>query len=234
VEQDGERSRTDEIIRDAAIRAKVATIVESGGNEKDSRWKRFSSNSLINLIVGFLLTGLIGTWLTTCYQSAAEDNRRAAELREVRRSERLATLDTVGAILNEGYYIYGIYYDAKSRHDRENSTARRADFERFNERLEKREILDAARLCVHFGESANDRYVNIVAYFHAINPLLRRYNGDSVEGKALGELIYLLRDALFGLTRYLATEANSSSVNPSENCRVPPPLSSGGSSSRMR
>src|SRR6266511_1747857 len=96
----------DEVLTDAAIRAKVARVVELPSERKDTLWRSLSSNGLVNLVVGFLLTGLLGSWLTARYQSAADAHRRAAELREIHRSERLSTLDTIGAVLNEGYYAY--------------------------------------------------------------------------------------------------------------------------------
>jgi hypothetical protein len=218
----------DGIVRDEAIRAKVASVVQLTANEREGFWRRLSSNSLVNLVVGFLLTGLIGSWLTTCYQSAADANRRQAELREVRRSERLLTLDTVGTLLNEGYYIYGIYYDAMFRGDRTTLRLRRSAFERFNERLEKREILDAAHLCAHFGRQASDMYIQILESFHGLNPRLRRYAGNLGKDTLLGTALYDLRDDLSRLTTFLAVQGTSPSPDTAGvECRVPPPPPSG-------
>jgi hypothetical protein len=221
-------SSVDGIVRDEAIRAKVASIVQLRPQEREGAWKRLSSNGLVNLVIGFLLTGLVGSWLTSRFQSAADEDRREAELREVRRSERLLTLDTVGTLLNEGYYTYGIYYDAIARRDSTTLRSRRSAFERFNERLEKREILDAAHLCAHFGRQASDMYIQILESFHGLNPRLRHYARDPGKDTLLGNVLYGLRDDLSRLTSYLAVQATSPLADTAGvKCRVPPPPPSG-------
>lgn len=213
---------SDEVIRDAAIRAKVGRIIELPPESSKSRWALFSSNQLVNLAVGFILTGAIGTWLTTCYQSVADAHKREAEVRETRRSERLKTLDSVGAVLNEGSYRLGRLYGAKENQEPQAHLLKLWDtlFD-FNSELAKREFLDAARLCAHFGAEANRRYGDVVQTFHGLSYRIRPTQSEDTLQFRNDYLTW--RTQLFNLTTYLAVAANNPSLTDSTSgCRLPP------------
>lgn len=216
----------DVVVSDAAIRARVAKLVELGDpNRHRVGVASLLSSGLGKLVVGFLLTGLVGAWLSARFQEHADLIARAAEVREARRAQRLAELDSIASLLNEGYYAFGRYYDAKATSAPSDTVRVRAKaFAAFNERLEKREIKDAARICAEFGFLANHRYLSVDSLFHAENPRLRNLPaGPSPFVVAFGEEdLYGLRDSVFSLTLTLAAIAtDTASAAQSDQCRPP-------------
>lgn len=138
--------------------------------------ERISKNPLALLLAGFLMTGLLGPCLAADYQERSRQSQRDAELREARRTAALMVVDSVSALLNRGYYIYGRYYDAV--HDpayRDSLTAWRANFHAFNKEFEAREIVDAGKVCTYFGAEVQEQLLGVSDSLHWLNFHLREY-----------------------------------------------------------
>ena len=147
----------------------------------------------LQLILGFLLTGGMGSWLTNCYQA----NAREREAMEVRRTAAMAVIDTVSHILNRGYYTYSRMYDLAVGNEVDTGLVHSA-FEVFNSEFESRWYADAGRVCAHFGVEIGDRFVEIGRRFQHINPQLR----EAVRLASPGDpsMIYRFRNDVYALT----------------------------------
>jgi hypothetical protein len=194
-----------ERIRDAALRARVAAIVdERPAPSPDPWWERLGKNTLLTTLVGFVLTGLIGSCIADRYQRNQARERFSAEVRETRRTAKLALMDTVNRSLNTGYYVFGRYYDAiRGREPRDTVRSRRARFDDFNARFESQAIADAAKLCAFFGRSANQRFVSLANSIASLNFQLRQYELNPNSDHALAGL-NSLRARIFDFSSGLA------------------------------
>ena len=123
-------------ITDAAIRARVATIVELPSAETPSRLERLSRNTVVQLFLGFVLTGVVGSWLANYYQSKSQESRLAFDRQATLRQQALQVLDSVGLVLNKGYYVYGRYADAIAETAGIDTARARQAFDAFNEDFE--------------------------------------------------------------------------------------------------
>ena len=198
---DADRER----IRDAALRARVAAIVEERPKPApDPLWERLSKNTLLVTLVGFVLTGLIGGWLADRYQRNQARERFSAEVRETRRTAKLALMDTVNRKLNNGYYVFGRYYDAiREGEPRDTVRLRRVRFDDFNERFESQSIADAAKLCAFFGRSVNHQFVFLANSIGSLNFRLRQFELHPESDRALAGL-NSLRAGIFDFSGGLA------------------------------
>ena len=134
----------DEIVRDEAIRRRVAKLLEKEIEKPRSFLDKWADSS----IGKFVLTGIVGAALTVGFQIIADHYKRDAERRDSRRVEALLLVDSLGGLLERwrpsdtaGSSMPATAWDLKS------DSARRADsaFAAFNERLERREGAFAAK-----------------------------------------------------------------------------------------
>lgn len=127
--------------------------------EPASRRPGLLRHPLTNVVVGFLLTGVIGVVLAGRIQKNAEEASRQAEVREARRVAALSVADTVGLLLNRTYYLFGEYWDAVARKaSAQEANSRRALFDSARAAFESRRFVDAARVQVHFGPGLRREY----------------------------------------------------------------------------
>lgn len=124
-----------------------------------SRLTTLLRHPMANILLGFLLTGVIGVWLTGRIQERAHTAARRSEVREARRTTALAVADTVGILLNRTTYLFGEYWDAIYQGLSPTETSqRRASFDGARAAFESRRYIDAARVEVHFGPELRSRY----------------------------------------------------------------------------
>jgi hypothetical protein len=203
----------EERIRDAALRARIAAIVEERPKPlPEPWWERLSKNTLLATLLGFVLTGLIGSSLADRYQRNQARERFSAEVRETRRAAKLALMDTVNRNLNNGYYVFGRYYDAIHEGElRDTIRVRRVRFDDFNARFESQAIADAAKLCALFGKSANQRFVSLANSIANLNFRLRQYELHPESDRALAGL-NSLRAGIFDFSGGLAAAIQDDST----------------------
>jgi hypothetical protein len=154
------------VIDDEMIRERVRSYLQENEQKRtSSAVERWSRNEVVRLVLTFVLTGLLGTTITRCYQEKDEavkqvfaqqlaSDARLAAARASQRTLQLIALDSVGSAVNETYYAFTRYYDgiSKGRAWPLDTTEKR--------RLRARAKLDsyfnrqmsiAARICALFG-----------------------------------------------------------------------------------
>jgi hypothetical protein len=131
-------------------------------SEKPSRLSEFLRHPMANVLIGFLLTGVIGVWLASTIQERADTAARRSEIREARRTTALAVADTVGVLLNRTTYLFGEYWNAINQgFSPEETDRRQTSFDSARAAFESRRYVDAARVEVHFGPALRARYEDI-------------------------------------------------------------------------
>lgn len=83
----------DEIVRDEAIRRRVAKVLEKESERPRSFLEKWADSS----IGKFVLTGIVGAALTVGFQIIADHYKRDAERRDSRRTEALLLVDSLAA-----------------------------------------------------------------------------------------------------------------------------------------
>src|SRR4051812_35258898 len=89
----------DLVIGDEALRRRVREVI--GEPVAPKGWGRVANNPMAKLLIGFLLTGVLGTWISSCYQSQRAWHDAAA-----------GVTDSVGTVLNVGLMLGTRFYDA--------------------------------------------------------------------------------------------------------------------------
>ena len=196
----------DPLICDAVLRERIRRLMEQP--REPSKWNRLLDNRITHLILGFIFTAVLGGALTTCYQNRSASAQREAEVRETRRLQALAVVDTVGLLLTRGYYVYSRYYDALSKEPTSVALASARDsFSNFNGQFESRWFLDAARVRTYFGAGLCGQLSGVARTFHYTNPLLRDADpGFTSPPRARPDtsVIYQLRNEVFDFVLALA------------------------------
>src|SRR5215213_8157619 len=133
-------------------------------------WARVAESPIARLLIGFLLTGVLGTWISSCYQSQRAWHEAAA-----------GVTDSVGAVLNQGLMLGTRFYDAVEKGAPADSVAlRRAEFLGQADRFEARDIVDAARICRYFGKDASKMYAQVNTSFRYLNAHLKMYQNKDI------------------------------------------------------
>jgi hypothetical protein len=132
----------DQIVRDEAIRARVLKLLQKEETKPPPFLERWADSS----IGRFLLTGVVGAALTVGFQVMGDYYKRDAERRDARRREAMVLVDSLGTLMNDGYYRFSRVYDSGNGWNLKSDSARRVDsgFKAFNERFESREATYAA------------------------------------------------------------------------------------------
>ena len=103
----------DEVLR-ARVRALVPAEPAAGGFTKFV--SKLFSHTFLLLLAGFLLTGVVGAGLSERFQDKADQRRRAAEIRETRRSAAEKVFRDVASGLDRRLYLTRRYGLARSSH----------------------------------------------------------------------------------------------------------------------
>ena len=160
------------VIDDELIRQRTRQLF---GEKQQSKFSGFLRHPLTALVLGFILTGLLGALI----QYQVDKSRRAAEQRELRRTAALSVVDSVALRLNRLYYDAGRYYEAIRQHPGNtahiNVLARQAQFDSSRTTFETHEYVDAARVCNSFGDAAQRAFRTVADSMHYIAPRLRRF-----------------------------------------------------------
>lgn len=214
----------DQVVRDAAIRHRVSKLLEQEGKQRPSFLERWADSS----IGKFVLTGIVGAALTVGFQTIADHYKRDAERREARRVEAMLLVDSLGGLLNDGYYRFSRIYDAGRGWDLKSDSALRADtaFAEFVQRLERREGAYAARVCALTDSQTTVQFWNVADAFQQANPVLRdfRSRDGSVTAERAYGLLKRLREDVFQFTAELARHATApASEGHPQNGRCPIP-----------
>jgi hypothetical protein len=139
-------------------------------------------------------------WIVQALGARAE---RAAEMRQLHREGALAVVDTVGHLLNRGYYIYGRYWDALHPGQTHFSLdSLRHAFELFKAEYEQRWYVDAARICTFFGSEHSEHFSEVARLFQHLDPRLRDSDpeySESPDSLPSGASIIEFRNAVYEL-----------------------------------
>jgi peptidoglycan hydrolase-like protein with peptidoglycan-binding domain len=150
---------------------------------------------LVLLVVGFLLTGGLGAWLTHRFQARAWDHQHEVEQRDQERQQALRTFEEVSTRLDKQQYrTRRLYREARKMARGTGSTA----------------DLDDARAA--YDEAVVDYYAN----FHRTMALVQTYFGPGLKEK----LEYIIYQRFETLRRHLNTMVTIVSEN-NEHVKVP-------------
>ena len=186
--------------------------------------ERVSKNPLTLLIAGFLLTGLIGPCMAADYQRRADESKRDAERREARRSAAILVVDSVSALLNRGFYVYGRYYDGI--HDpalRDSLPAWRTAFHAFNKDFESREIVDAGKVCTYFGAAVQQQFLVVSDTMHWSNTKLRDYEKGRRPQVEIARSLENLKKLIYDFCMNMVDGLSDEQPLQSQRCRGKPP-----------
>jgi hypothetical protein len=176
------------------------------------------------LIAGFLMTGLVGPCFAARYQELSKENQRDAERREARRTAALAVVDSVSALLNRGFYIYGRYYDGV--HDstlRDSLPAWRATFHAFNNEFESREIIEAGKVCTYFGAEVQQQFLAVSDSVHYLNFDLRAYEKGSRSAEEVAQSLENIKRMIYDFALTMVDGLSDDQPIQSRRCRGKPP-----------
>lgn len=213
------------IIDDEAIRARVRHVVESPAPKRG-----LLDHPLTSIIVGFICTGIVGVVVSNCYQSKQEAGKRTADLAEARRTAALVVMDSLGAFLNRGYYIYYQYLaamPAATRSERDTLAARRGRFAAYNEALKSRRLIDAARVCTFMGHSVEEVYTKAVISFQFLESDLTKHEqslgagpGRQRDSLRTADSLHLvtLQNRVYGVALAMAAAVTDSSLYERAHC----------------
>jgi len=148
-----------DVVTDEALRQRIRQLIEMPEKPPASSIERTLRHPLLALVIGFVLTGIIGASITGGIQERSDEAKREAEAREAQRAAALTTVDTLGVLLNRNYYFFGEYWDAiKQDADSNVIAARFRLFDSATAEFESRRFIDAARVEVHLGPSLRRSY----------------------------------------------------------------------------
>lgn len=164
-----------------------------------------TTHKYLQLLLGFLLTVGVGSWLTNCYQTDA----RERDAIEVRRTAAMAVVDTVSHVVNRGYYVYSRMYDLAAGNEVDTALVR-GSFDAFISEFESRWYADAGLVCAHFGADIGARFVEMARRFQTINPQLRAASLSGLPGDP--SAIYRLRNDVYAFTMDLVNASDAAAA----------------------
>jgi hypothetical protein len=138
----------DAIIADEVLRERVRSFVKP----PPGKLPGFLSHPLALLVVGFILTGIVGNWLSSNLQDRFDQRRREAELREARRSAAEKVFRDVASSLDRRIYATRRYHLAlSSRVDPDRLKSYRTQMDSAITDWNVSVNADAALICMYFG-----------------------------------------------------------------------------------
>jgi len=205
----------DPILPDEVLRQRIRRLMETVEHRAPSGLDSILRHPFTMLIVGFVLTGVIGAIIAGRVQSRADEAKREAEVREARRAAALRTIDTAGVLLNRTFFLFGEYWDAIKRDaPATDLTARFARFDSARSVFESRRWIDAARVQVHFGRDLRLQYEKIAdSLQHLAGGFdIARHDRSAIRG--LAPSVDQLKALMSRLFIDMVTAADSISLRP--------------------
>jgi len=190
----GLRPSVDAVVADEALRTRIQQLVEQPNLP-------FLRHPLTSVIIGFLFSGVFGTYLANHIQQTIESNKRKEEIREARRATAVSVFETVPALLNRGAALYGNAalsllvlrasfspdpsfikaYGNDPKPIQEEAKQYHKKVEEFRTELEGREVIDNARICASFGEKIADEHARLAIDFYSAYLDLKALGDKSIE-----------------------------------------------------
>jgi hypothetical protein len=169
----------EDVVTDQALRARINQLVEP----PNTPWLR---HPLITVLLGFVLTGVLGTYLSNRIQQKADESKRLSDLREARRMAARSLFERIATELNRGTALYQAAWlpvqlrrasfapdesfvkafgtNTRPIRDKGSQEFKRAQI--FAIELWAHEIVDNAAVCASFGESIATQHGQMIADFH--------------------------------------------------------------------
>lgn len=90
----------DPIITDELLRRRIRKLIDE---PTPSRWEKLSANPLLLLVVGFILTTLVGNLLTSWYSSRQLDQQKNIEQIKAKQEAGLSAISKISELMYERY-----------------------------------------------------------------------------------------------------------------------------------
>jgi hypothetical protein len=202
-------------IDDELIRERARQLF---GEKRGSKVSAFLRHPLTALVLGFLLTGVLGK----IFQVELEKAQRDGEVRDARRSIALQVADSVGLRLNRLYYDAGRYYDALREHTGDSTNlvvqARRQRFDSTRALFEATEYVEAALVCNNFGDSLQREFRTVADSMHWIPVRLRDLGSRSLPVETAARHIDNLRSLVANFALSMVHEASEAANRKPPQC----------------
>ena len=227
----------DALVTDQVLRTRIEQLVEQPGLP----WLR---HPLVSLVLGFILSGVIGTYLVNGIQQRLEEAKRKEEIREARRAAATKTFESVSMLLNHGSDLYSrasfalvlqrvsIEPDESFRQVYGKDLQRiRAEAERyvrliddFQSQLDGREIVDNANVCMSFGESIQKKHARVAmdfgtSHLHLKNIVLdwQQKRLTQSDTKHIQFTVFALKERIHALAVDMANALATDALQPADD-----------------
>lgn len=202
----------DAVVLDEAIRARVNSHFSKLKEQKGSAIDRLADSTLEK----FVLTAIIGGAPTIGFQAVSDHFHRKTELRDANRVATLLLLDTLGGILDRGYYSFSRKFDERTGWVKGSDSTLRADsmFRHSIEELESRETVFAAKVCAVIDSATAIRFWNVSSSFRNANYRIRNYDprAEDPTAETTAALLKALQNSVIQFTAILAEHASNPST----------------------
>jgi hypothetical protein len=175
----------DDMIRDEALRQRIRETL--GEPARPSGWSRLLKHPISSLLLGFALTGLVGTWLSSSYQERAEENKRLAERREARRTAATEVFRDLGRVLDARLYAMERLHQSVSRRYAD-QRSRDSVYSRLSEEWYATLPTRTALVCRYFGVEPARQLNAIAGQFSAARTTFKADQQQGID--ATGRLRY--------------------------------------------
>jgi hypothetical protein len=213
----------DRLVQDEVLRLRVQNVLAA--KPEESRGKRLLAHPLSNTILQFVLTAFFGGLIAYVLQGSAERHKRAAELREVRRSGAEKVFRDVSTLMDRRLYWNHRYQQALATADQSSIGASRARLDSMAIEWNTSLNTNVAMLCIYY-DPAVARY-----FFAQISPTMDWYTdlllsqGTHPAPAADLDVIHShLQQAVYALDLQLADRIRSGNLwsdRETSQCRIP-------------
>lgn len=180
------------------VSAEVVRLgVESVLNQKREHWwVRLASHPLLNTIMQFVLIAGVGGWIAFRLQQVADQHKREAEIREVRRSGAEKVFRDVSASMDRRLFWSVRYHEALLTNSRPALESARAHMDSTIVEWYTTLNTNTAMLCMYFGTTFSDRFNNDVS--RALRMYSENLNAFGTDPNTLRPVLAQERDHLEG------------------------------------
>jgi hypothetical protein len=186
---------------------------------------RLLSHPLTNTALQFVLTAVFGALILFGLQNRSDRNKRASELREVRRTGAEKVFRDVSASMDQRLYWSRRTRAALQRNDQAEITAARLRLDSTIVEWNANLHTNAAMLCIYFGKSISKDYLTLMSRTMDLYSEFLHSRSNNPRAEVLD---FHLEQAIYAFDLQMADRIRTGDLwneRNNDECRIPPSVS---------